>query len=116
MAILVAPVCGSAEGRFECETIYQVEFTPHDDSSSAFPRFLNYKVAAVETEILRVLAKQQRIDALFQSVSLLIGATVHEKILCARVPMIITVKEYVSRVLSLAHHDFRCKVFRALLH
>ena len=30
--------------------------------------------------------------------------------------MIITVEENVSRVLSLAHHDFRRKVLRALFH
>ena len=65
MAILVASTGRSTEGRLESEAIYQVELTPHDDSCSAFSRFLHHKVAPIETEILRVFAKQERIDALF---------------------------------------------------
>lgn len=57
MAVLVSAISRSAEGRFKRETVYQVEFTPHDDASSRFTGFLNDEIATVETKILRILTK-----------------------------------------------------------
>ena len=57
MAVLVSTISRSAEGGFESETIYQIEFSPHHDSCSGFTGFLNREVATVETKILGILTK-----------------------------------------------------------
>ena len=116
VAVLVAATRGPAEGRLKREAIYQIELTPHDDSRSGFSRLLNDEVAAVEAEILRVLREKKRVDALFQTVCFLVGAAVHEKILCSGVTVIVTVEQDITRVLRLSHHDLGCKVLRTLLH
>ena len=57
MTILVSTVSWSAEGGFECEAIYQIEFSPHDYARSGFTGLLNREVATVETKILGILTK-----------------------------------------------------------
>ena len=57
VAVLVSTVSRSAEGGFKRETIYQIEFSPHDNARSGFSGFLNHEVATVETKILRILTK-----------------------------------------------------------
>ena len=57
VAVLVSTISRSAEGRFESETIYQIEFSPHNHSCSRFSSLLNDEIATVETKILRILTK-----------------------------------------------------------
>lgn len=92
VAILVPAVRRPAKSRLKCETVYQTELLPHDDSRGCFSRFLHHKVARIKFKILIIFAEQQREDPFLQPVCLLVGTPVHEQILGARVPMVITVK------------------------
>ena len=78
VAVLIAALRSSAIGRLQREAINQIELTPHYDSSSAFSCLLNLEIASIEAEVIRILAEEERINALFQAISFLVGATVHE--------------------------------------
>lgn len=78
MAVLVSALARPAEGTLECETVYQIELLPHHDASSGFSCFLYYEVAVGKLEVLRILGEQQREDALFKPICLLISTAVHE--------------------------------------
>ena len=57
MTVLVASICGATERRLQRERIYQIELTPHDNTSSALTCFLHREVAAIKAEILRILTE-----------------------------------------------------------
>ena len=116
MTVLVSAICRSTESSLQRETIYQVEFAPHYNSGRALTSLLHDKVAAGEAEILRILAKKKRVDALFQSISFLVRAAVHEKILGATMAVVVAIEEDVARILGLSHHDLCSKVFWTLFH
>ena len=57
VAVLIPSICRAAEGGFKSKTIYQIEFSPHHNSSCRLSSFLYLEVAALETEILCILTK-----------------------------------------------------------
>jgi hypothetical protein len=55
-------------------------------------------------------------NSFLQTISPLVGAAVHKKVLATRVAMYITIKEDVSAFQGLAHHHLRRAILGALLH
>ena len=88
------------ERALKSKRIHNVELPEHDDPTSAFFRFLNFKTTPSETKIIIFVAAEQRQDSqlcIFDAALLLvvfIAASVEEYILFARVPMHITVDDY----------------------
>ena len=50
-----------AKAGLQGKAVYQIEFTPHNDSCSGLSRFLHLKTAIFITEILIILSEEPRV-------------------------------------------------------
>lgn len=112
MAIFVYSTCWPTERTLQSETIDQVEFSPHDNSSSGLSCLLNHKVAILETKVLSVFTINKRKDALLEPISFHISTAVHKDVLLSWMPMEIAEEKHVSTFNSFSNHHFYCEVFR----
>ena len=78
VAIFVQPPSWTTEWGLEGERIYQLELLPHHHSACWFLLFLNLEVTIFEVEKVGVLVEKERENSFFQTVSTLVGATIHE--------------------------------------
>lgn len=106
MAVLKTALSRPTKRRLQRETVDKGELLPHDDARSGLSRLLHHKIAWVKSKILIILAKQQRKNSFFQSISLLIWTSIHKQVFGSWVSVIITIEKDISWVLRLSHHYF----------